>query len=183
MRLLMRGLSVGGGSSGPSPTWRFRPARKEALWSWTWRSTAAGVSALERAGGPIPETARARTGGGEHIFRCPAEVEFRSIARLFGPALDLRGEGGYLVMPPSRTEVPYGWIDHSPRRQRGWLRASWSASESRRFSERGHRGRSGVPTRLGGTWDMGCEGGKLEDTMTCGRGLLKLARGMGTRDS
>jgi hypothetical protein len=49
--------------------------------------------ALERINGPLPETAKARTGGGGvHVFfRYPAGETVRNSARRLGPGLDVRG--------------------------------------------------------------------------------------------
>jgi len=40
---------------------------------------------------------------------------------LLGPGLDVRGEGGYVVVPPSRTQGPYEWVDRSPPAEASWL--------------------------------------------------------------
>ena len=49
------------------------------------------LAKLERVGGPVPTTARART------------------------------EGGYVVVPPSRTQGAYVWVDRSPLAEASWL--------------------------------------------------------------
>ena len=81
------------------------------------------LARLERFGGPVPMTAKARTGGGGvHIFfRYPRRTEIRNSAGLLGPGLDVRGEGGYVVVPPSRTRGPYEWVDRSPLVEASWL--------------------------------------------------------------
>ena len=33
----------------------------------------------------------------------------------------MRGEGGYVVVPPSRTQDPYEWTDRSPLAEASWL--------------------------------------------------------------
>jgi len=87
---------------------------------------------LERAGGEAPKTTIARTGGGGlHLyFRYPrpsrpgapdAVAEVRNSASLLGRGLDVRGEGGYVVVPPSRTEAPYEWVDRSAPAPPAWL--------------------------------------------------------------
>ena len=83
----------------------------------------ASLAALEREHGPLPRTARARTGGGgAHVFfRYPPEGEVRNSAGWLGPGLDVRGEGGYVVVPPSRTQGAYEWTDRSPLAGAGWL--------------------------------------------------------------
>ena len=74
------------------------------------------LDALVRENGPLPRTARARTGGGGvHLFfRYPAQKQIRNSAGCLGPGLDVRGEGGYVVVPPSRTRGVYEWIERSP---------------------------------------------------------------------
>ena len=81
------------------------------------------LAKLERAGAPAPKTARARTGGGGiHVFfRYPRGTEIRNSAGLLGPGLDVRGEGGYVVVPPSRTQSSYQWVDRSPLAEASWL--------------------------------------------------------------
>jgi hypothetical protein len=81
------------------------------------------LARLERADGPAPKTARVRTGGGgAHVFfRHPTDAEIRNSAGLLGPGLDVRGEGGYVVVPPSRTQGAYEWVDRSPLANASWL--------------------------------------------------------------
>jgi hypothetical protein len=81
------------------------------------------LAKLERAGAPAPTTAKARTGGGGiHIFfRNSTDTQIRNSAGLLGPGLDVRGEGGYVVVPPSRTQGPYEWVDRSPLTEASWL--------------------------------------------------------------
>jgi hypothetical protein len=81
------------------------------------------LARLERVGDPVPKTARARTGGGglHHFFRYPRGREIRNSAGLLGAGLDVRGEGGYVVVPPSRTRGLYRWVDTSPLADASWL--------------------------------------------------------------
>ncbi|SME90017.1 Primase C terminal 1 (PriCT-1) [Tistlia consotensis] len=60
------------------------------------------LAALERAHGPLPATVEAETGGGgRHLyFRHPGGL-VRNRAGL-RQGIDLRGDGGYVVAPPSR---------------------------------------------------------------------------------
>jgi hypothetical protein len=59
------------------------------------------LAALERAHGRLPETCEALTGGGgRHLyFAHPGGVVHNRAA--LAPGIDLRGDGGYVVAPPS----------------------------------------------------------------------------------
>ena len=61
----------------------------------------ASLAELERRHGPLPQTVEAVTGGGgRHIYFAFPDREIRNRAG-FAPGLDLRGEGGVIVVPPS----------------------------------------------------------------------------------
>ena len=81
------------------------------------------LAALERAHGQLPKTARTRTGGGgvHAFFKYPTGEEVRNSAGRLGSGLDVRGEGGYVVVPPSRTGGAYEWLDRTPLAQPSWL--------------------------------------------------------------
>ena len=52
--------------------------------------------------GPLPSTPVSKTGsGGEHIFFKHPGIEIRNSAGKLGKGLDIRGDGGYVVAPPS----------------------------------------------------------------------------------
>ena len=57
---------------------------------------------LERRFGELPSTVQANTGGGGRhlVFRHPG-IRVPNSAGLLGPGLDMRGDGGYIVAPPS----------------------------------------------------------------------------------
>lgn len=70
----------------------------------------------------LPTTLTGLTGGGGFhlIYRCADEALRNSAGRLPGlegelPGIDLRGNGGYIVAPPSvhRSGGAYGWLDAS----------------------------------------------------------------------
>ncbi|MFO0840855.1 MAG: bifunctional DNA primase/polymerase [Gemmataceae bacterium] len=75
------------------------------------------LAQLETQHGSLPVTVSARTGGGgRHIsFRLPDDVEIKSRAKIGGLSIDTRGEGGYVIVPPSnhRSGNPYEW-ENSP---------------------------------------------------------------------
>ena len=69
--------------------------------------------------GPIEDTRVALTGGGQHLyFKAPNGTTITSRAAAFGssfPGIDVRGEGGYVVAPPSIHEngSTYTWEESS----------------------------------------------------------------------
>jgi hypothetical protein len=76
------------------------------------------LAALERDHGELPPTWRFLTGGGgEHIlFRHPGRNVANSAGKI-GPGIDVKGDGGYIVAPPSVhiSGRPYAIsVDHHP---------------------------------------------------------------------
>jgi hypothetical protein len=75
-----------------------------------------GVSALEQLKKKhgMPRTARVLTGtGGHHLYFRHPGLHLRNSAGLLGDGLDVRGDGGYIVAPPSvhpDTGHPYKWV-------------------------------------------------------------------------
>jgi predicted transcriptional regulator len=74
------------------------------------------LDALEAEHGKLPATRTHATGNGgiHYLFRYPAGAEIRNSAGKLGDGLDVRGEGGYIVVPPSRTARPYEVLDRLP---------------------------------------------------------------------
>lgn len=119
---------------------------RSGLWALdrdAYKPGAMSREALEREHGPIPQTTTVGTGRGgfQYLFRYPAGSGIRNSAGELGPGLDVRGEGGYIVAPPSRTEGPYEWLDRSPladpperllEAARGPYKASESANRENR---------------------------------------------------
>ena len=75
------------------------------------------LAALERVHGPLPETVEAITGsGGRHLyFRHPGGVVPNRAG--LAPGIDLRGDGGLVVAPPSvhPSGKRYSWeVSHHP---------------------------------------------------------------------
>lgn len=77
----------------------------------------ASLTALEARHGPLPRTVESITGGGgRHIYFAHPGREVRNRAAM-APGLDLRGDGGVIVVPPSihPSGKPYRWRNgHSP---------------------------------------------------------------------
>ena len=76
------------------------------------------------AGGARVDRRRANLRRYQHrhvFFRNPRGTEIRNSAGLLGAGLDVRGEGGYVVVPPSRTQSSYQWVDSSPLAEASWL--------------------------------------------------------------
>jgi hypothetical protein len=100
------------------------------------------VALLELSRGQPPETARAATGGGgQHLyFRYPSSEELwaaglyrrevKNSQGLLGDGLDVRGEGGYVVAPPSSTVRAYRWIDRALPTGASWLLGCLKAATS-----------------------------------------------------
>jgi hypothetical protein len=65
----------------------------------------ASLAALEMQHGQLTDTLTSSTGrddGGEHRwFKYPADCEIRNSASRLGNGLDVRGAGGYVIVPPS----------------------------------------------------------------------------------
>lgn len=71
---------------------------------------------LEAEHGKLPKTRAHSTGSGgmHYLFKYPAGVEIRNSTGKLGFGLDVRGEGGYIVAPPSATTRPYEVLDDLP---------------------------------------------------------------------
>ncbi len=71
---------------------------------------------IEAAHGALPKTPQSRTGSdGSHLlFRHPGG-SVKSAAGALGPGVDVKGDGGYIVAPPSRhaSGSSYRWV-HDP---------------------------------------------------------------------
>ena len=77
-----------------------------------------GVVAFERlrAGRDLPDTltVRTRSGGRHHYFDAPADRAVRCSAGRLAPGVDVRGDGGYVVVPPSEGYAVVGCTAPAP---------------------------------------------------------------------
>jgi len=65
--------------------------------------------------GPFPKTSTSLTGGGGRhlLFKSPDGLSIKNSAGRLAPGIDVRGDGGYIVLPPSihPSGKPYQWLD------------------------------------------------------------------------
>jgi hypothetical protein len=86
---------------------------------WVLDVEAAGLPILDawqRQHGPLPTTVSSITGGGgKHLWFGWHVVEVRNRTKIGGEPMDCRGDGGYVVVPPSnhKSGRRYRW-EHSP---------------------------------------------------------------------
>src|SRR5262249_61762367 len=59
------------------------------------------LARLEAQYGPLPVTAKVLTGGGGEHYHFARVPGLRNSAGKIAPGLDIRGEGGYVLLPPS----------------------------------------------------------------------------------
>lgn len=128
-----------------------------------------------RALGALPSTPEVLTGGGGRHFylAIPEGVSVKNSASVLGPGLDVRGDGGYVVAPPSshRSGQAYAWEVSS--RPEDVPVAEIPAPWLERINRRGLRVVATAPGEAIG------EGKRNETLFSIARGLR--ARGLGER--
>lgn len=69
------------------------------------------LKTLEATYGSLPATLSANTGGGgtHYLFQIPAGQVIRNSAGDIAPGIDMRGNGGLIVVEPSTTTGAYKW--------------------------------------------------------------------------
>jgi len=74
------------------------------------------LDALEAEHGKLPATRTHTTGSGgvHYLYRYPVGMDIRNSASKIAPGIDVRGEGGYIIVPPSRARSPYEVVDALP---------------------------------------------------------------------
>jgi hypothetical protein len=92
--------------------------------------------------GPIPETLKTITPrGGQHlVFSWDGSIEIRNSAGKIGPGIDVRGNGGYVCLPPSRNASggEYRWVSNGVAKAApapGWLIALAKATKSKAWAK------------------------------------------------
>ena len=100
---------------------------------------------LEQSNGELPPTVEAITGKGRHCyFRIGEHGAVRNSASQIAPGLDIRGDGGYVIAPPSvhPSGRPYAWSVDTTRDfadAPDWLLTMVAAAKS------GSTGKAGKP--------------------------------------
>src|SRR4051794_22242650 len=82
----------------------------------TYKPGAMTVAEFEEKYGSISHTATVRTGSGglQYYFLYPEGGKIPNSAGTLGSHMDVRGEGGYTLAPPSVTTGRYEWINKAP---------------------------------------------------------------------
>jgi hypothetical protein len=93
----------------------------------------ASLERLEREHGRLPATLESRTGGGgRHLyFAHPGGLVRNKVA--LAPGIDLRGDGGYVVAPPSlhASGRRYAWVDdRAPAQTRAAPLPAWARRQA-----------------------------------------------------
>jgi hypothetical protein len=74
------------------------------------------LAALAEKHGPLPATRESTTGRGRHLWFRTTPLPIPNSAGRVGVGIDVRGEGGYVVVPPSlHPDGPaYHWVNADP---------------------------------------------------------------------
>lgn len=133
---------------------------------------------LERQHGSLPSTTSVKTpGDGQHFYFKHPKLEVRCSAGVIATALDVRGDGGYVIVPPSVTSAGRAYVvdeASAPVEMPSWLlrltaadndapRRAQPASEwlaivrngvrgPDPWTRKGSEGRNHALTRLCGHW-------------------------------
>ena len=115
---------------------------------------------LEATGRKLPETAMASTGRGIHAYLQYPSVPTRNSTGALGRKLDIRGDGGYVVAPPSwhANGAIYRWISPQgvgPARCPEWLVEALTSPTTLAPSA-GHQGVIATGMRNSTLFRLGC---------------------------
>lgn len=75
------------------------------------------IAQIEAAHGPFPATVTASTGGGglHYLFHIPPGARIGNSCGAIAPGIDIRGNGGLIVVAPSVTKAAYAWKEPPSR--------------------------------------------------------------------
>jgi hypothetical protein len=102
------------------------------------------LAVLTKQYGPFPETLQSSTGKGRHFFFASTGSTIRNdTGRKLGAGIDVRGLGGYAVVPPSVHESgkKYEWVcDYPPAELPSWLQKKLSGTtpQAAKNNDNGH---------------------------------------------
>jgi len=112
-----------------------------------------GMKAIAEAGYVLPSTPRVRTSRGWHLY-CRTEKTVKSVTNLL-PKVDIRGDGGYVIAPPSMhvSGGQYKWYylleqDLAPCPQ--WVQTSQRGAAPRQTGVIPEGRRNTTLTKIGG---------------------------------
>jgi hypothetical protein len=136
----------------------------------------ASLKALELEHGKLPVTCRHSTGSGgmHHLYRYPPSRNIRNSAGKLAPGIDVRGEGGYIIAPPSSTIGPYRILENLPLTETPvWLLEALERPPERRRGE--PRATTAIHPSLDG---RPIPSGTRDDTLTSIAGRLHDGRAL-----
>jgi hypothetical protein len=98
------------------------------------------LATLEKQHGPPGKTLTARTGKGRHLYFLPNGLSIHNSAGKLGRGLDVRAQGGYVILPPSvhENDTRYEWtVKTNPAPLPEWIVEVFTEPER---SQTGHGG-------------------------------------------
>ena len=130
----------------------------------------ASLTQLVVVHGPLPATLEVLTGGGgRHLYFAHAGLPVPNSAGRLGPGLDIRGDGGYVLVPPSVHAAGgrYRWVQRTLRALPDWLAdpARPGRHEPTESTERATR-----PVHQPGAWAAAALAAEAESVKTATEG-------------
>ena len=112
--------------------------------------------ALQEVHDKLPDTVEVlTTTGGRHLYFCYPGVRVKSTSSELGDGLDVRGDGGYVIVPPSRINgKAYEWEASSPPKAAdmpGWL-VDLVRADRKDHREQQPRSKGTIPEGQRNTW-------------------------------
>jgi len=136
---------------------------------------------LEQRHGKLPDTIEVITpsGGGHLHFKHPPGVRTKSNSKVLAPGIDLRGDGGYVIMPPSPGYEFEASNVAEPAMLNGWLLPHFLADAVPDTPDPAPTSATVDPDLAGRLVDQIIEGSPLHDSL---RDLAAHLRAVGTSE-